>query len=798
MPTACYLRSLGFLFATSLLPAGALAQTPVRGAVLDGSRQPVPGATVLLFAPADSAHALGTATGPDGSYQLIAPTPGRYVLRVSMVGFQPQRRLLTVAAEALQLPALTLGEAATQLREVTVQAERPVVQEGLDKKVIEVSKDLTSAGGTVADVLRNVPAVTVADGGGVSLRGQAATVLIDGKNTTLRLDQIPAGTVARVEVITSPSARYDAQGAGGIINLVLKKEQKSGWNQNGSLLAGTGGKYNLSVGGNRRTGRLNVAVQYNGFNSRFAQVSDQTVQYHQPGTVLRQTGQGSQHNYLHNLPVSLSYRLSPTRELSLSVVPYLNRYSRTLEQIGDFRAADGTSLQRTASRNTYAEGGRVLQTSLDYRRQWADQPGRRLQASLSYYGGPGDVRNRQQLTAGPEQLPQLESTLLLTLRNVAGQLDVVRPLNPRTVLEAGLKTQYQHIETDLQFRQQAAAGQPWQPVAARNQAGTYREAVQAAYATTRYTGPTWSGQAGLRAEYTAAQGSATTTEAPFRFRYLNLFPSATVGRQVGKQQRLQLSYQRRLDRPTFQQLLPTPFFTDLRTYTSGNPQLRPQYLNRLELGHELTTERLSLNTALYAQHLSQALQPYQLLDSAATRYNEQLGVAGPVLGTTPRNLGSVRAYGLEVALTQTLATWWKLTASGSVQRQQVRGDIDTDARRLTTGSLRLLSSFTPTAGLDVQLAATYRAAQLTPQTRQAPVGYLDVAVRQQVLQGRGALILRVSDLLNTRRTLTETTTPELLARNTLKRESRIGYLGFSWYIGASKAPKRIEQAQDNN
>ena len=275
---------------TAPLAVQAQSTGGVTGTLLDGAnQQPLPFANVVLLRAQDSTLVTGAATGETGRFRLEKVAAGTYTLRATVLGYQALRRPVTVGASGtLELGNVVLQPTTTQLQGVTVSGERAAVQDNLDKKVINVEKDLTSVGGTAVNVLQNVPSVAVAADGTVSMRGSSnLTILIDGKPANgasgvgNRLEQIPASSIEKVEVVTNPSARYDAAGAGGVINIILKKQKKDGWNGQAAFTAGTRDKYNGSLSLNRRAGKVNYFASADGrdmlFRSRMNTDQDATA-----------------------------------------------------------------------------------------------------------------------------------------------------------------------------------------------------------------------------------------------------------------------------------------------------------------------------------------------------------------------------------------------------------------------------------------------------------------------------------------------------------------------------------------
>ncbi|PJJ59960.1 outer membrane beta-barrel family protein [Hymenobacter chitinivorans] len=799
------LRCLGLL--VTLLPLGLRAQNPgagpgsVAGTLLDNSNgQPLPFANVVLLRAQDSTFVEGTQTTENGTFTLDKVALGNYLVRATVLGYQPLRRpvSLTAAGPAAKLGSLKLLSTTTQLAGVTVQGERAAVVDNLDKKVINVEKDLSSVGGTAVNVLQNVPSVSVDQSGTVSMRGSSnITVLIDGKpsgaangGTGTRLEQIPASAIEKVEVVTNPSARYDAAGSGGVINIILKKQRKDGWNGQATANLGTADKYNTSLSLNRRRGKVNVFGSYNARDDRYRQQNnvDQTVVLDNQTILLHQEGRGQRHNSNHEGRVGLDYTISPEQSLTFTAEPQVNRGRNTASQQAILNGEAQQNTQRVP------ENVNTLDLSTDYRRTWAKHKGRELTANLGYTNLWADVMVAQQLTTASQAEPEWQQDLGVRLKAAYGQVDYTHPLDSVSRFDMGLKGQWQtNHGTDDYLVQNT--DQPWSytRIADRSVAYTFQEYLQAGYATYQLQRGKWSYQGGVRAEYTHTQGNVVGGQGAFNLNYLNLFPSATVVRTLPGDQRLQLSYARRLNRPNFMQLLAFPLYQDQRSYRLGDPSLRPEYINAFEVGHQVSMGGASLNTTVFFRQTNNAIQRIREVDEEATRLN---GAAGVVTAERNRNFGQTQSYGLEMSLNQPLAKWWRLTASGSLFRNSVTALANTEAsRRNLTGTARLMNSFTPLPKLDVQVTGTYRAAVITPQGRLLPQGGIDVALRQKLFNDRGALTLRVSDILNTQRQRIEAFGDNGFRATYLnKYETRVGYLGFSWYFGSNKPPKKIESA----
>jgi outer membrane receptor protein involved in Fe transport len=794
-------KRLGWLalVAVGLLPGTLAAQTlgQVSGTLLDqGTRQPLPYANVILRRLLDSAVVATTQTAENGTFTLGQVTLGRYVLRAEALGYRPARKYVTLSAAA---PIVGLGEwlaapATVQLGSVVVQGQKAAIIDDLDKKIINVSQDLNSAGGTAADVLQKVPSVAVDENGQVSLRGNAGvTLYLDGKPapSSLRLDQLPASRLETIEVITNPGAKYSAQGAGGIINLVQKKQVKDGWNGDALVTVGTRDKYSASLSLSRKMGKFNFYSNVNGLNNEFRGSSalQQVATANSRTARTDQTGSTARHQTNEALRLGLDYALRPEQSLTLTAELYKN----DLRHTNDFatkltRDPDPTIFLQ--NQNLETDDLYTMRVSSNYRHTWAAHPGRELTASATYTLDGGTVTTEQRVLDGPPSYARQARRQFLdvTIHMPSAQVDYSHPLDDKRRWGAGLKTDAMLTPGTADYAVQPAAGGEFVSQEAGSYRYHYQQVIPQAYGTYQQKAGKWDYQAGLRAEFTGLQAEVQPSGSTSQ-RIFNLFPSATVARTLPHDQRLQLSYARRLNRPNFLQLIALPIYADARNYVVGHPDLRPEYVHVAELGHQLNWKSTTLSTTLFGRFTNQAIQSLRTIDTLATRRSGQPDF---ITRTSYANFGRTTSYGLEISLTQPITTWWKLIANGSFYRNQVASYTGDGTRANFTGTAYLLNTFSPTKTLAAQLSGDYRAPQVVPQGRVLAVYGVDVALRQRLFHDRAALTLRVSDLFNTRRQYTQLGAEGLTADLQTKYETRVGYLGFTWFLGTNKPSSNLD------
>ncbi len=792
-----------FLALTTAWQAQAQTGTVTGSLVEQSNGQPVPFANVVLLRAQDSTFISGAQTTETGTFAIENVAFGAYTLRATILGYRPVRRPVTLSAGSptVALGPVRLGSTTTRLKEVVVQGERAILTDNLDKKVIDVSKDLTTTGGSAVDVLQNVPSVTVDQSGSVSLRGSGnVTIFVDGKPTgaagggrSAVLDQIPASSIQSIEVVTNPSSRYDAEGTAGVINIILKKERKDGVNGLATVNAGTKDKYNTSLSLNARKGKFNMFGSYDfrrdrrtGFGSSFQTSTFLDNNNQQRTRLLDQNEISLDYRTSHAGRFGVDYAITDYQTLTLSVQPRFNRGQEAENQAtrqsapGNEQLPVGSSFNLNANENG---SNRSTDYAIDYRRTWDKQARRELTANVVYTPIRSEneiISNRISYDDAPfvQQRQRFDNAI----DQASAQIDYVHPFGEKGRLEGGFKSVLRQFDADYQFFDALALND------LLSNRFRYEEYIQAGYATYANATGKWSYQAGLRLEQTNTEGRqfATTQDTTFTRNYLNLFPSAVLAYDLTKDQRVQVSYSRRLNRPGVNQLNPFIDRSEPLDTRSGNPGLRPEYINSLELGFQkFFGQSSSFTTTAFYRQTNNSVQRFRQLG-----FNEQL--QAPSTNTTLLNLARGTAYGLELVGSGSITSFWKVNANLSGFRNIIEGSApgtDIDNRNFTyTG--RLNNNFTVTKKLDIQFSANYRSAAVTAQGRRGEFFFTEFAAKQNVLKDKGSITLRVSDVFNTLRFNFDSFGPgfESVSRN--KRETRVAFLGFTYRFGGAQQPER--------
>ncbi|MFC5411380.1 TonB-dependent receptor domain-containing protein [Larkinella bovis] len=771
-----------------------------------GKNQPVEFASIGLFRSRDSSSVTGALTDEKGFFQITNLAPDAYYLLIQSLGFAAKRIPRIVISDdkpVVDLGNIALTETARQLQEVTVQGQRQAYEYSLDRKIVNVDQLPIAQGGSAIDILQNVPSVTVDVDGTLSLRGSSnVIVLVDGKPSGLTgldrqaiLDQIPASNIERIEMITNPSSRFDADGAAGIINIILKKERGAGFNGNVQMNVGTRDKYNASINLNSRFKKLNLFSSYNFRADRRFQyrISDRQNLFEDSVSYLSQRNDAIRRRVNNNLRAGFDYTLSPRDNITASVM-YRPEYSRDTEvEVFNTQDDSRTSLGQTTRNTLETEPERGLDYAFGYRRTF-DKQGRELSfdATLSNNRST-EYQNFSNTTTLPENLVtpnfligQQRADNSRDNRVAVLQLDFVEPMKNKKKLEAGLKHTYRRLGSDYTFENLLDGGWTINPAISNN--FIYDERTSAAYANFSNEIKKFSYQVGLRTEYTAIETDQRTTNVQNRRDYLYLFPSVFLNYNASESQKMQINYSRRINRPSTWSLNPFIDLSDPLNIRFGNPNLNPELINSFEISHLLYGKNTTLTSTLFYRQTNNEITSYRVLRPDG------------ITEQTSLNLNRSQNYGLELVLSQEITRWWKANGNFSFFQRNIQASADVPGiltRTNRSWTARVTSNMNPRKGTDIQVAFNYRSPFIVAQGTIKAITNVDIGVKQSVLKGRGTVSLRVSDIFNTMQFRNESFGPNFVSTSRNKRESRIGFIGFSYRL-SKQVVREKDRDQDRD
>ncbi|GAB3895396.1 outer membrane beta-barrel family protein [Larkinella knui] len=756
-----------------------------------GKNQPVEFASIGLFRSRDSSSVTGALTDEKGFFQILNLAPDAYYLLIQSLGFAAKRLpriVISMDKPIVDLGNILMTETAKQLQEVTVQGQKQAYEYSLDRKIVNVDQLPIAQGGSAIDILQNVPSVTVDVDGTLSLRGSSnVIVLVDGKPSGLTgldrqavLDQIPASSIERIEMITNPSSRFDADGAAGIINIILKKERGPGFNGNVQVNVGTRDKYNASINLNSRFKKLNLFSSYNfRANRRFQyRISERQNFFEDSTSFLAQRNDAIRRSVNNNLRFGFDYAVSPRDNITASVL-YRPQYSRDSE-VENFNTlnANRLSLGQTVRTTEETEPERGLDYAFGYRRTF-DKQGRELSFDATMSNNTStEYQNFSNTTTLPENL--LTPNFLIGQQRADNgrenrvavlQLDFVEPMKGKRKLETGLKHTYRRLASNYTFEN--LLNETWTVNTAISNNFIYDERTSAAYVNFGNEIRKVSYQVGLRTEYTNITTDQRTTNVQSQRDYIYLFPSVFLNYNASESQKMQINYSRRINRPSTWSLNPFIDLSDPLNIRFGNPNLRPELINSFELSHLLYGKNTTLTSSLFFRQTNNEITNYRTLRPDG------------ITEQTSLNLNRSQNYGLELVLTQELTKWWKVNGNFSFFQRNIQASADIPGvltRTNRSWTARVTSNMNPKKGTDMQVALNYRSPFIVAQGTIKGFFNVDVGVKQNVLKGRGTVSLRVSDIFNTLQFRNESFGPNFVSTSRNKRESRIGFIGFSYRL----------------
>ncbi|NIJ53130.1 outer membrane receptor protein involved in Fe transport [Dyadobacter arcticus] len=775
------------------------AKLKVIGKITDAqSNSALSYASIRLFKVSDSTFVSGAITDEAGAFT-VDIAAGSYYSLAEFIGYKPQITQgikLTSVNSPLNIGTIKVTASARTLDEVTVQAEKSSMELSLDKKIFNVGKDLANAGGTAVDILTNVPSVAVDVEGNVSLRGSGnVRILIDGKPSGLvsikgasGLAQLQGSMIERVEIITNPSARYEAEGMGGVINIVLKKERKEGINGSFDIITGHPTNYGAAANVNYRRKNLNFFINYTmsyrntpGKNFLYQEL------YRNDSTFIMERDMRSNLKGMNNSARGgIDYYFNPKNILTGSYTWRRSKgkrfsnlnYRDYLSNLGNLtgitnRTQDETETEPNAEysltyKKTFDRKGRELTADVRYLDNWEN--------SDQYYN-----ENIFKADGSPSGIPPLlqRAVNYETEKQLLFQLDYVHPFGKDGKFEAGARSSTRDMTNDYIVTQQASDG-GWITLPALTNDFLYEENINAAYGIVGNKTGKFSYQAGVRAEWTGVTTELKQTRDVNERKYANLFPSMHITYDFAKQNAFQLSFSRRVRRPQYNDLSPFATYSDNRNYWSGNPDLNPEFTNAFELGHIKYMSKGSLTSSVYYRHTNGKITSIRRVQDDGSSY------------TRPENLGTEDAYGVEFTSSFTPFPWWKMDGSFNFFRAITDGtSLDEDFQSDTySWFVRAMSRFTLWKSTDVQLRGNYEAPQQTPQGRRKALATLDLAATRDILKNNGTLTLSVIDVFNSRKFRSITEGPNFYARNSSQGRLRQINLTLNYRLHqAKKKPK---------
>jgi len=788
----CFLGTMFSIQAQNAVKAN-LSENPgsITGKVIDKkSNEPLPYVNVIVKE-ADK-FVTGGITSDKGVFYIKNLDFKKYSVEIQFIGYKTITKSVTISSDNknINLNTIAIEEDAIELKGVDIISEKSTIEQKIDRKIINIGKDLISAGATAGEIMNNIPSVSVdPQTNAISLRGNSnVRVLVDGKPSNIDpsqlLQQIPSSSIKQIELITNPSAKYNPEGMSGIINIVLNKNSKIGLNGsiNNGVTCGKTPKVNSAFDLNYRNGKFNFYGNYgfnHGKNNNYGFIKSEEVN--------KENLQNFQFNNLntsHLAKVGVDYYINDNNTVSFYTnqsffngkgfgstdVDYVNN-TTNVDLLQPFKS-DGNSHSQTYNfdyKIKFKKEGHSLELEANYNEN--DNPENAIYTNLN-----------RDTKAVINSFTNDVSTLG---KNTIINLDYVNPLTETTKLELGLESRNENTDNNL-FRNSAYSS-----------AFTYDRKIYSAYATLGKQWKKWSFQAGARLEQYNVEAlfqQASNADGKFEDDILSIYPSTFLSYNPGENNSFNLSFSRRVDRPSIGQVNPIREWSTPTIDSEGNPNLVPQFTNSFELNYTRKTKIGSITSGIF----------YRRIEDEITR----------VIFTNPENpnkqvlsfdnFNNNNAYGIEVSGNLDFKKWWSANISLDAYQKKVKGTIETSTGIFeftevdaTTFNARINNTFKATKDLRFQLFAMYRGQDQGLQFDRDTMWKMDIGSSYNILKGSGTISARFSDIFNTMHFAFNGDRP-YTSNGQFNWESQSVYLGFNYRFGSGKNKAIQRKQRDKN
>ncbi len=760
-----------FIVTAFFLNTKAQTDVTISGIIKDkGAKTVLPYVNVVLKTEDDSSFVSGTVTNETGRFLLSNIKKGNYFLEVSYIGFITAKQSLFVGdlTRFLDIKTIELEELSTALNEVVVTARQNEISEKLDKKTFSLKDNISQSGGSVLQAMQNLPGVTVQDGK-VQLRGSdRVTLLIDGKQTALTgfgsqsgLDNIPASAIEKIEIINNPSSKYDANGNAGIINIIYKKNKQEGFNGKAGFTTGLGAlwvrkenlptirpqytftpKINPGLSLNYRRNKINAFFQGDYLYTETLNKNEFVVRTYDNGEIIHQQLKRNRNTHFTTLKSGIDWNMNDQDILTISGLfgsekiidngdqPFFNAGLTKRNRLWQFLEDElKTTVMATVNyQHKLKEAGHLLNIGFNYTFHREDE---------KYF-----YDNILPTYKGTDAFKLLSDEQVYDLN-----VDYIKPLKYGR-LETGIKLRKRNIPTDMLFipglnsvLDITAGG--W---------ATYKELIPALYGNYVFENKKWEAELGLRIEYVNIQYDVNQNHSTYKsdgYNYTQPFPNFRLAYKLNDNNKLSIFYNRRVDRPNEVDIRIFPKYDDAEIIKVGNPALRPQFTNSVELGYKTNWEKGSLYNALY----------HRFADGTITRISSALAESNLIYATF-QNVNKSYNTGLEMVLAQEISKLYSFNVNLNAYRNQIDAftvinkypvthTFSADKQEIFSGNIKLNNTFHFSKSIDAQLTAIYLAPDIIPQGKIKSRFSLDVGLKKAIQKGKGELFFNATDLLNT-------------------------------------------------
>jgi outer membrane receptor protein involved in Fe transport len=798
------------LIACTTIKANPDPETPdlkigsIAGRVIDKTlQQPVAYASIVIKSEDDQTIVTGSITLDDGSFEIGKLPDGEFTLEVQFIGYETYSQKITLEKghRKLEVGNIAIAEAVEELSGVEVVGERTTIEQRVDRKVINVGKDLTTAGATASDIMNNLPSVNLdQQTGELSLRGNSnVRVMVDGKLSNVPvaqlLRQIPSSSIKSIELITNPSAKYNPEGMSGIINIILHKNANIGFNGNinTGLTVGEEAKFNTSVDLNYRNGKFNL----------YSNIGTNIGKYVNDGFIYREVENSEQFFQFLNNNKSYLYKVGVDFYLNdkntISFFTNQNIFNGTASGLTDVVYYDDLSRNNTQAfapiNDNISE-----QYNFDYKLEF-NKEGHNIELEIDHNRFKDDEESDFKISGNslfPNYIDFVDTKRTQTIAN----LDYVNPLDSISKLEIGVEarvfeTNVDYASTGLSFD----ASGILRPTPSTD--FVYAMDIYSAYATFGQNREKWSYQIGLRIEDVEVKADTNAVRS-FTDSYTEIYPSAFLTYTPSEKNQFQISTSRRVDRPGLSQVNPIREWSTPLISSFGNPSLVPQFTNSYEANYTRRLEKGSITAGIF----------YRSINDEINRavYVDRLDLNKLIL--THDNFDNTSAYGVEISTNYKPVKWWSINGSFDLFAQTQRGITESLAENNSSASIddiviedveventaynfRINNSFTVNKKLTFQVFGFYRGQNQNIQFSVDPMYFVNLGARYSFAEGKGTFSVNFNDVFNTMRFAFDGERP-FAQTGQFNWESQNVYAGISYRFGSGKNRASQRKRRDTN
>jgi outer membrane receptor protein involved in Fe transport len=775
----------------------------ITGTVVDPAGKPVEYAAVALKAQPDGKLVAKTAADARGVFALEQVPFGTYRLTYGFLGDgsdETPALVLDTQHRSLDLGRLTIAEAAIKMDKMEVTSRKEAFYNSIDRKVYNVGKDIQSATGSASDLLQNIPSVQVDIEGNVSLRGdESVLILIDGKTSALMganraavLEQMPADSIDKIEVITNPSAKYKPDGTAGIINIALKKKRDAGISTTVRVSAGNDRRYNASVLANYNPGKYNIFGSYSLRQDDRERRSEDTRTHFDATT--NTTTSTEQKTTEHQRPLSHiaqgggEYKIDDENTVGASVNYNYRGFTRYGTEVTSIRDGQGALTSDYDRNRTDPEFEKDAEYRATYQHSFP-QEGHELNVEFKDNDHSEQEDNHYtNVYRIPTSAPTYDNELIKqSERTNETVVEYNRPFSDDAKLESGYSREATTVDMDFLGSMFVPATGTWTKDLTRSNHFIYSDTIHALYATYGRPIGSFGFLAGVRLEQAYIDTNQVTANIRGSNDYFRLYPSLHFSYNLTDAAQLQLNYSHRVHRPEGDDLNPFPEYQDPFNLRAGNPNLKPEETHSIEAGYQYKQGDTTYLATVYYR------QSYHGMTDVARYINST------TLLTTKENLATSRSGGLELAATRSVGSVASFNFSSNIYRNEIDArNLGFSAQKSTIAwNAKLSANLHATKADLIQFNTNYTAKRLTPQGYRLPTFVANLGLRHDFKDKKSAVIVTVSDLFNSLKDRTHLDTPALHEDITRRRSARIVYVGYIYNFGKPAKKSKDDMQFDN-